>query len=113
MKVPRMAASLFPLKRKAVGREKSMAKPKVGRIPQNTPMANPRAIFSGESLVLSIPLMKPLIFCSKDFFVDGTFFFILLDSSFCHCELAEGKRGNPRRILNEHILLYKITNKNQ
>ncbi len=49
MKVPRMAASLFPFKRSAVGREKSMANPKVGIIPQNTPIANPRAIFWGES----------------------------------------------------------------
>ena len=99
-KVPRMAASLFPLKRKAVGREKSMANPKVGVIPQNTPMANPRAIFFGESLVLSIFLMKFLVFCNQDLFVDATFLFILLDSSFCHYQLAEGKRGDLRRVSN-------------
>lgn len=99
-KVPRMAANLFPLKTKAVGREKSMANPKVGVIPQNTPMANPRAIFFGESLVLSTFLMKSLVFCDQDFLVDSTFFFILLDSSFCYCELAEGKRGDLRRVPN-------------
>ncbi len=98
-KVPRMAANLFPLKTKAVGREKSMANPKVGVIPQNTPMANPRAIFSGESLVLSIFLMKSLVFCDQDFLVDGTFF-ILSNSSFCHCGPAESKRGNLRRVPN-------------
>ena len=103
-KVPRMAANLFPLRRKAVGREKSMANPKVGVIPQNTPMANPRAIFFGESLVLSTFLMKSLVFCDQDFLVDGTFF-ILSNSSFCHCGPAESKRGNLRRVLNRTYLI--------
>jgi hypothetical protein len=48
-KVPRIAENLFALKRTAVGKEKSIANPKVGRIPQKTPMATPRAILFGES----------------------------------------------------------------
>ncbi|MBA7671581.1 hypothetical protein ES703_79740 [subsurface metagenome] len=47
--VPRIAENLFALKKTAVGKEKSIANPKVGKIPQKTPMATTRAILCGES----------------------------------------------------------------
>ncbi len=72
MNVPAMAEILFALRRKAVGTEKTMASPKVGRIPQKTPMATPLAIFSGESLILT--MLKRILFIrdSLGFFGIGT-----------------------------------------
>jgi len=53
-RVPRIAVSLLTFKSTAVGREKSRATPKVGIIPQKTPMANPIANLWGESLAVTI-----------------------------------------------------------
>ncbi len=59
-KVPRIAENLFALKKTAVGREKSIANPKVGMIPQKTPMASPRDILFGESSSRTTFLMSAL-----------------------------------------------------
>lgn len=58
--VPRIAENLFAFKKTAVGKEKSIANPKVGRIPQKTPMASPRAILCGESSTRTSFLMSSL-----------------------------------------------------
>ena len=79
-KVPRMAENLFALKRTAVGKEKSIANPKVGMIPQKTPMATPRAILSGESSTCTSFLRSALRRDRENHLLALIFFFLYIQN---------------------------------
>ena len=78
--VPRIAENLFALKKTAVGKEKSMANPKVGRIPQKTPMASPRAILPGESSTRTSFLMSALRRDRENHLLALIFFFLYIQN---------------------------------